>query len=186
MQRCVMSDSKKNSLVFNCVVNSGMGMYSELEFPKHPLWPADMHAGSLNANILPNGFPRALDKMGEGWGVQKLDNKKFSALFNIAQSDIGNNMLTPRADNPERGTAQIWGCTVTTADKSTEFNAWAVRRIGSAYSDVIEIMSDKHLRNTYGLENGTEITVKLHEGQNNAQQEQQSKNWLQKFKNILG
>ena len=179
-----MSGSKNNSLVFNCVVSSGIGMYSELEFPTHPLWPAEMHAGSLNANILPEGFPKPLDKMGEGWGVQKLDNKKFSALFNIAQNDIGNNMLTPSKNNPERGTAQIWECTVSAANTSTEFNAWAVRRIGSAYSDVIEIMSDKHLRNEYGLENGTEITVKLHEGQNNEQQQQS--NWLRKIKNILG
>jgi CTP-dependent riboflavin kinase len=44
------------------------------------------------------------------------------------------------------------------------FNAWAVRRIGSAYSDVIELMSPEKMRTEHGLENGTKLKIKLFSG----------------------
>lgn len=180
-----MSTSKSKSLIFNCVVADGMGMYSELDFPSHPMWPEKMQAGSLNARINSDGFPKSLDKMGKsGYGVQKLDNKKFSSLFNIAQQDIGNNSLGPTPQEPERGIAQVWKCSVSVDNSHVEFDAWMVRRIGSAYMDVIELMSDKHLRDSYGLQSGMPITLKVHEGENN--ETKRSNGWFNKIKNILG
>ena len=185
-----MAANDNNSLIFNCVVTDGMGMYSELDFPNHPKWPAKMHAGSLNATIDRSGFPAALEKIKhDGYGVQKLDSKTFAPLFTIKQEDIGNNSLGPTSYTPERGTAQIWACHVSAPSASIEFNAWAVRRIGSAYSNVIEIMSDKHLRKTYGLKNDMPIIVKLYAGEQDGTAEQQQPaqtGWRAKLKNILG
>lgn len=155
-------------MVFNCRVASGMGMYSELQFPtRHEFnglsqkWPEKMFPGSLNASIKTDGFPKNLDVLGNGRGVQKLDNKLLSPEFSIPHDRIGNNLLTPSPDMQERGTAQVWECEIEVKETAKKFNAWAVRRIGSAYADVIEIMSDKALRKTYGLEDGAEITVSL-------------------------
>lgn len=177
-------------LEFDCKISNGMGMYSELEFPEHPLWPEKMHSGSLNASIKSNGFPAELETLGQnGHGVQKLDNGRFSSLFNIAQKDIGNNSLTPTRENPERGTAQVWACQVEVEGTTKAFNAWAVRRIGSAYYNVLELMSDKHLRDTYSLENGMSVKIKLFKGDQANQQLTKGQNnggWRHALKKLLG
>ena len=151
---------------FDCAVGDGIGRYSDLEFPTKEEctdlpagWPDHMQPGSLNANIL--RMPINLDVLGPGYGVQKLDNRRLIPACVIPFDQIRKNLLVPSNDNPERGNAQIWECKVTVAKTSKIFNAWAVRRSGSAYSNVIEIMSDRHLRKAYDLQTGDAVKVRL-------------------------
>lgn len=155
-------------LDFKCAVGDGMGQYSLLGFPSRNEyanlpegWADEMQPGSLNANI--EEFPADFDELadGQGYDVQKLDDSGFKPAAIIPAELIENNALQPRPSNPKRGQAQIWPCEVSVIGTSKTFNAWAVRRNGSAYTDVIEIMSDQHLRKTYGIKNGDRLNVRL-------------------------
>lgn len=154
------------SIELEAVISGGMGMYSELTFPKKDAlpdlpgqWAQAMCPGSLNTVI--TRYPDNMDDLGEGYGVQKLDGKKLEAAAIVPHDMIENNALKPTTYSPERGDAQIWPCEVTVESTSKTFNAWAVRRIGSAYSDVIELMSPDKLRDKHNLSDGTKVKVKI-------------------------
>ncbi|GEM_PF-1418340 len=169
----------RDELVFMAHVTDGMGMYSELTFPTRrelfnmqaagtPVavkpdtqWLDTIQPGSLNATIARDGYPAALEALGQGYQVQKLDNGTFEPELVIPQNKIGRNMIKPSAHMPEKGAAQIWPCEVENLKTHEKFNAYAVRRIGSAYHDVIELMSDKKLRDAHKLETGTPIKLTL-------------------------
>lgn len=93
------------TIEFECAVGDGMGMYSELEFPTRDQcgdlpegWVDQMQPGSLNANILK--MPANLDQLGQGYGVQKLDNRRLMPACVIPFDQIKKNLLVPSNDNP--------------------------------------------------------------------------------------
>ncbi|MGB9153234.1 MAG: DUF120 domain-containing protein [Alphaproteobacteria bacterium] len=156
-------------LVFNCEISSGMGMYSELAFPTHAQiqglpkdWSDNMFRGSLNAAVI--DYPVELSALGEGFRVQKLDNKKFTPAVVIPQTAIGNNSLGPRGNDTERGTGQAWRAQINVTKTGEKADVWAVRRIGSAYNDIIELMSDMKLRDHLRLKDGDKIELTLFAG----------------------
>jgi hypothetical protein len=153
-------------LVLEATVAEGLGRYSRLSFPDRKTmpdlpqqWEQAMCPGSLNARII--NFPREMSELGDGYGIQRLDNKRLRAAAIVPFDMIENNSLKPNQFNEERGNAQIWPCEVEVDGTTKTFNAWAVRRIGSAYSDVLELMSPDKLREKHGLENGTKIKIRV-------------------------
>lgn len=162
-------------LVFECTIGSGMGMYSQLSFPTHEEmpglpadWPDRMFKGSLNAAV--DKYPDEFERLGKGLEVQKLDNKTFPPALTIPQGAIGNNTLAPRPGMPERGAAQAWRARIEVEGRAgATADVWAVRRIGSAYYDIIELMSEKKLRDALGLQNGDKIRLTLFAGQSQPQ-----------------
>jgi len=165
----VMQTKKRRSflaIAFECVVADGIGMYRDLGFPSREDcaalpkdWPDAMYRGSLNAHI--TAYPANLDLLGKGAGIQRLDNRIFAPSGIVPGHLIENNFLIPNERDPDRGDAQIWPCTVEHQNTSVIFNAWAVRRSGSAYRDVIELMSHHKLRDVFRLKNDDAITVTL-------------------------
>lgn len=172
------AEIERSTLVFEARITDGMGMYSELKFPTRSElfnnqataaqveWLDSIQPGSLNITVDRDGYPAQIEDLGKGYNVQKLDNGLFPPELVIAQSKIGNNSIRPYAGAPERGAAQVWPCTVEKLDTHETFNAFAVRRIGSAYSDVIELMADRKLRDAHGLKTGTPVRLTLHSGRN--------------------
>lgn len=160
-------------LVFQGVVQSGMGMYSELSFPgpdeiaRAPSdWPdpETMQPGSLNIAI--TEYPDNLENLtGVTNRITGLDNGHFQPEFSIPAASIGANALMPRnGGDPKRGIAQIWRCNVENQDTGEKFDAWVVRRIGSAYYNILELMADRKLRDTHNLEDGTPVTLTVFDG----------------------
>lgn len=155
-------------LDFGCSVGVGVGQYSELVFPSREEfeglpegWKDRMEPGSLNANVM--GFPFDFSELvdGEGYGLTRLDNSSFKPVAIIPGHLIENNLLVPTDINPNRGDAQIWPCEVSRVGTSDTFNAWAVRRVGSGYNDVIELMSANHLRSQHDLNTHDQIKLRL-------------------------
>jgi len=200
-----MPQQNKAYLEFQAVVQVGEGMFSRMVFPGRDEikgapsdWPlrtseaeGHLQPGSMNCKI--TSFPDDFNAVaGAGDRIAALDSGHFTPVFSIPREAIKNNRVGPWGadDNQRKGIAQAWRCVVTKNDTQEEFNAWHVRRIDGTYPPfhgIIELMADRKLRDAHGLEDGTAITIKMYkgeQGQDNAQQ--QPKNWLQKFKNILG
>jgi len=154
--------SKNLSLVFKGEIASGMGCYSDMTFPPKSgiknapdALPAEFHPGSLNINIASNGFPKGIRD------IQDLDRGILKSSFTIAHDAIGNNMLRPTSNAPNRGTMHFWPATIQLDESRKIFDAWAARRIGSAYYNVVEVMSDIKLRDKHSLTDGMAVTLTL-------------------------
>ena len=149
-------------LRFKAVVQDGLGRYSRLEFPgKASLlklnksgckdWPEQLCRGSLNCGI--TDFPAHFNRVaGKGDGLQKLDKGTFTPEFGIPGDMIKGNQL---------GVANVWKCVVTNDNTREHFDAWHVRRVGASYHDIMELMSDKKMRDAYGLKTGTPVTIDM-------------------------
>lgn len=73
---------------------------------------------------------------------------------------LGNNQLRPTATDSRRGTAQVWRASLDV--NGQRIGCWVLRRYGSALVDVLELLSDKHLRQTYGLADNEDAIVTLY------------------------
>lgn len=151
-----------SSLVLRGEIASGMKCYSDMVFPHTSGFddapddlPDTFYPGSLNINIYRDGFPSGVRD------IQDLDKGILRASFAIAHDAIGNNMLSPTATAPQRGTMLFWPAAVTLDETGHSFNAWAARRIGSAYYNVAELMSDIKLRDAHDLKDGMAVTLTL-------------------------
>lgn len=161
---------------FKGVVTDGLGRYGKLAFPRKADmldvipsdWPDNMFRGSLNITIDRDGFPPELNDMGEGRGITRLDNRHFKPAFSIPQDMIGNNTIGPRSGQPDRGIAQVWRAAVQVEKNGACIPVWAARRIGSAYTDVMEVMSEHKLRDRFGLVTGDKVTATLYANDNPA------------------
>lgn len=152
-------------LRFKAVVQDGYGSYSRLVFPgKSALlklikkgchdWPEQLCQGSLNCGV--TEFPANFNKVaGKGEGLQKLDKGSFTPEFGIPSSMIKGNQL---------GIANVWKCVVTNDNTQEQFDAWHVRRVGASYLEIMELMSDKRMRDAYGLKTGTPLTIDMWSG----------------------
>ncbi|MCB9991628.1 MAG: hypothetical protein H6867_09740 [Rhodospirillales bacterium] len=156
------------SLIFKGTVEDGLGRYSSLRFPgsqeingapKDWPGPKQMTPGSLNCHVtdFAANFKTAVEK---GMAVLQLDHDLLRPAFTVPADLIKNNSLRPAPGmHPRRGDANVWRCAVENLESGISFDAWLVRRIGSAYSDIIELMSSQKLRPAYDLESGTPIKV---------------------------
>jgi hypothetical protein len=167
-----INDEKRLSLTFKAVVQVGEGRFSNMAFPgrgelkaKPECWPIELQPGSLNCKIteFPDDF---YDLAGEGDRIEALDHGRFKPEFRIPRQAIKNNVVRPydKHDNQEKGIAQVWRCLVTNEDTGQAFEAFHVRRIDGSYPPfhgIMELMSDKHLRDCFDLKDGTNLTIKM-------------------------
>jgi hypothetical protein len=156
-------------LVFKCQVTSGSGDDRKLVFPTHKDipklpedWPDKMVPGSLNA--LTMNTPSGMRSLGDGDDLQKLDNGKFSPAIVMPREAIINNNLGPCFNTPNGGVAQAWRARISVSATGKTVDVWAVRRISSGYRRVIELMSDKNLRQHLRLIDGDKLEVTLYAG----------------------
>ena len=179
-------ENQRLHLRFKAVVQDGEGRFSRMHFPGRqemldsPLtdnpnenhtpsedWPEELFNGSMNCRI--TEFPEDFAQIaGEGDRIAALDTTDtFTPEFSIPRELIENNVVRPYSDacNPRKGIAQVWKCVVTNEETGQEFDAWHVRRVDGTYPPfhgIIELMSDKKMRDAYGLENGTPITIDMY------------------------
>jgi len=75
-------------------------------FLKPEDWPTQLAPGSVNIDV--GSFPQGFAEIGEGDGLARLDAGKFRPALVIPQRKIVGSTLTPAADNPTRGFAEVW------------------------------------------------------------------------------
>lgn len=162
VHKTVPDKNQRLHLQFKAVVQDGFGSYSRLVFPGRSAllkrnksgcndWPEELCRGSLNCGI--TEFPAHFNRVaGKGYGIQKLDKGPFTPEFSIPGDMIKGNQL---------GVANVWKCVVKNDNTQEQFNAWHVRRVGACYLEIMELMSDKRMRDAYGLKTGTPLTVDM-------------------------
>lgn len=153
-------------LTFEGIITSGVGRYIELHVPGREEivqapgdWPKVLCKGSLNVRIVPEGYPPLFSECGHPNTVRSLDTKCFPCSFMIGHDEFGNNQLRPIPSTPKRGSAQVWRAVLKTNGYSID--CWVLRRFGSGLSDQLELLSEKHMRSEYGLEDGERATIVL-------------------------
>ena len=150
-----------SSLRFEGRIVGGMGLYSNMEIPGRGKlsnapagWPDVLQPGSLNVfiEIYPEGFR---PPVGRSEGAYRLDNQNLPCAFMIPGDQITQNKLIYQGGPSP---AQVWRARIEVLDKGLSIDCWVLRRLGSnaGYNNqggnVLEIVSDKHLRTEYGLE----------------------------------
>lgn len=156
-------------LTFRGHVGRGRGGHSKMVIPGRLAlptaphdWPDRLHPGSLNVKIAEDGYPVQLLQRCPGTLVEKLDSQIFAPAFEIPRDLIENNGLGPKRNMPRRGDAQVWRAELVIATRAYPVDCWVLRRFCSTIKRQLEIVSDKHLRAEFGLDDGAEVTVKLH------------------------
>jgi len=159
---------RKMQMDFKGKIVSGQGDHSKLVIPgKDKLfnapddWPKSLCPGSLNVEISIEELPRELNSLGPGTLIKKLDNGILKPIFIIEQKAILNNTIGPNGPVKGRGDAQVWRAKIK-VEKSKEIcNCWVFRRLDSAMTGHIELVSDVNMRKTLNLCDGDSVIVYL-------------------------
>lgn len=157
------------TLVFQGTIEDGIGRYVELHVPGRDEiaqapedWPRVLCKGSLNVRVLRTAYPAAFAAHGLPNQVSSLDKSCFPCCFEIAHHQFGNNWLSPTATEPKGGSAQVWRASLEA--NGHRVACWVLRRYGSTLPDVLELLSEHYLRDTYGLKTNQLAIVMLHPG----------------------
>ena len=159
----------QQTLEFRGRIVGGIGQYSKMVIPGKgsltdaaPDWPDQLCPGSLNILIdeYPDGFK---PPQGHAEGAYRLDDQTFRCAFLIPGDCIANNELMYRG---KPSPAQVWKAKLDLLNKQTSIDCWVLRRLGSGAGvgiggNVLEIVSDKHLRSEHGLHDGHIVVLTL-------------------------
>ena len=161
---------KSRTLTFGGRIVSGVGLYSKMVIPGSrdltnapPDWPNELCPGSLNILIeeYPDGFQ---PPQGRAEGAYRLDDQTFRCVFVIPGDHIASNELMYQG---EPSPAQVWKARLDLLDKETSIDCWVLRRLGSnagydnVGGNVLEIVSDSHLRSEFGLHDGQPVALTM-------------------------
>lgn len=91
--------------------------------------PTQLAPGTLSIEV--SSFPDGFSEIGEGDGLARLDAGKFRPALVIPQRHIVGSTLTPDADHPTRGFAEVWNADIQVIGTGQETTCWAMWIIGS-------------------------------------------------------
>lgn len=144
-----------DELKFEGAVVDGIGKHTELIVPGRGYvsqapadWPETLKPGSLNVRIA--AYPTQWREHGLALSAKVFDTGIFVPEFRISQDQFGNNRIVPAPSKPLRGSGQVWRALLVT--NGGQLECWVLRRIDSALSDVLEVVSEYAIRSRLGLE----------------------------------
>ena len=126
-------------------------------------WPERLAPGTLNIAIHDDGFPEDLHFLGKHRGLRNLDEGDFHPALVIPPWRIQGSTLQPTADEPVRGSAQLWRAELAVLSIGESATCWMLRRLGSEIVSQIELVSHEHLRSRLNLPDGTVAKVTVWE-----------------------
>ncbi len=162
----------QQTLEFRGRIVSGIGQYSKMVIPGKgslteapPDWPNELCRGSLNILIdeYPDGFK---PPQGRAEGAYRLDDQTFRCAFVIPGDRIADNELMHQG---KPSPAQVWRARLDLLGTETSIDCWDLRRLGSNAGvgiggNVLEIVSDSHLRSEFRLHDGQPVALTLFAG----------------------
>ena len=163
----------QQTLEFRGRIVSGIGQYSLMVIPGKgnltdaaPDWPDQLYRGSLNILIdeYPDGFK---PPQGRAEGAYRLDDQTFRCAF-VIRGDLNVNNKLPYEGKP--APAQVWRARLDLLGTETFIDCWVLRRMGSnaghenVGGNVLEVVSDKHLRSAFGLLDRQPVVLTLFAG----------------------
>lgn len=161
------------TIEFHGVITPGVGRYSDMTIPGRSAldaapddWPEELCRGSLNVLVetYPKGFSPPVNRTG---GAYQLDDEAFSPAFVIPGELIAENLLKDNDGRP--ASAQVWRARLKLKQRGDVIECWVLRRFGSNVGkggpgNVLEIVSDTHLRTAHNLKDGEPVALELIEG----------------------
>lgn len=129
-------------------------------FLKPDDWPTQL-APTVTVEV--STFPEGLTEIGEGEGLARLDKGKFRPALVIPQRKITGSTLTPDADHPTRGFAEVWNADLQVIGTGQEAPCWAIWIIGSNATQTIRLVAEENLRSRLNLADGTTVKVTIWE-----------------------
>jgi hypothetical protein len=153
-----------DELIFEGAVVGGLGRFGrEMEVPGRALlsdappdWPESIARGTLNFEL--DELPAPLRD--RRWSnIKRFDRREFVAAFEIPRNAIRANTLRPEPGSPEKGRAQLWRARLEAEQRTA--TCWVLRRIGSGYATVLELVSDRRIREEIGLPIGRNWPARL-------------------------
>jgi hypothetical protein len=136
-------------------------------FLKPADWPIQLAPGTLSIEI--NNFPEGLAEIGEGEGLEKLVAGKYRPALVIPQRKIAGNTLTPDAEHPTRGFAEVWHAELQVVATKQVTACWAMWIIGSEAKQTLRLVAEKDLRTRLDLGDGEAVQVTIWEAESNWQ-----------------
>ena len=128
-------------------------------------WPTQLSPGTLTIKIPDDGFPEGFEQIGNGDGLNRLDEGKFRAALVIPQRKITGNPLVSDSDRPTRGFAQVWKAELQVIATGQTTTCWMVRIIESYMTSHIELVDQESLRIKMNLGDGTAVKVTIWEAE---------------------
>lgn len=148
-------NAEDDELIFEGYVRSGQGGFSKMVIPGKTDesyfpedWPAELALGSLNVRI--TGYPAEFQQRGWGTSVALLDSRLFQPAFVLPGRAILNNSIPAHPSDTRTGDAQVWRASFERQDVAHP--CWVLRRLGSGYRDVLELVSEVRIRDRFGLD----------------------------------
>jgi hypothetical protein len=134
-------------------------------FLKPEDWPAQLAPGTVNVEV--SIFPEGFAETGEGEGLGRLDAGKFRPALVIPQRKIVGSTLTPDADRPTRGFAEVWHADLQVIGTGLETMCWAMRIIGSEATRTVQLVAEEDLPSRLSLADGATVKVTIWEAESN-------------------
>lgn len=131
-------------------------------FLKPDDWPTQL-APVVTIDV--STFPEGLNEIGEGEGLARLDQGKFRPTLVIPQRKIVGSTLTPDADHPTRGFAEVWHADLHLIGTGQEATCWAMWIIGSDAVRILRLVAEEDLRSRLKPTDGTAVKVTIWEAE---------------------
>jgi hypothetical protein len=149
------------------VVVSGCGKFrDEILLPNNLLsgykdWMHAFAQGTLNVRFSISGLPQPLQTN----GLKDLDlNDSFPPAIYQSGTVIPSNTIQPNAQNPRRGDLQLWRAILNNCQTRTEHKCYLIRRVGSGYSDVAEILGQQNFHDDCSFADGHQVSIQMFYG----------------------
>jgi hypothetical protein len=125
--------------------------------------PTHLAPGTVNIEI--SSFPEGFAEIGDGDGLKKLDEGKFRPALVIPQRKIIGSILTPDANHPTRGFAEVWHADIQVIATGQATTCWAMWIIGSDATQTIRLVAEEDLRSRLNLADGMPVKVAVWEAE---------------------
>ena len=127
----------------------------------HEAWMPSFVQGTLNVQLSMSDLPRPLRSA----GLPALDlSDSFRPAIYRAGTDVPNNTIQPNAENPRRGDLQLWRAILHNHSTQTKHNCFMIRRVGSGYKNIAEILGQQNFRDVNKFKDGDQVSIQVMPG----------------------
>ena len=124
----------------------------------HESWMPSFVQGTLNIQLSMSNLPQPLRSA----GLPGLDlSDSFRLAIYRTGADVLNNTMQPTAGNPRRGDLQLWRAILHNHKTQTSHNCFMIRRVGSGYRDIAEILGQQNFRDGCKFNDVDKVSIQV-------------------------
>ncbi|MFC1567970.1 hypothetical protein ACFL3K_02080, partial [Pseudomonadota bacterium] len=124
-----------------------------------PDWINVFVQGTLNVKLDPTSM--ALFEVNQGLHTLDINLSHPPHVYRDGR-EIENNTIQPTNDLPFNGDFQLWRANLMNGRLGTSYNCYLIRRVGSGYQDIAEILGSFHFRSKGNFLTGDPVKVDVY------------------------